>query len=169
MSLFLEAIDKEIDELHAQAVRVRFIGARGNLSMRLQARIAAAEERTQANPGLQLQIAMSYGGRWDIIQAAQAVARECASGATRPEDITEDSFAAHMELAGVPQADLLVRTGGEQRISNFLLWDLAYAELYFSTRLWPDFGIADLEDALAFFASRERRFGLTAEQLAAAR
>jgi undecaprenyl diphosphate synthase len=112
---------------------------------------------------------MSYGGRWDIIQAAQAVARECASGAARPEDITEDSFAAHMGLAGVPQADLLVRTGGEQRISNFLLWDLAYAELYFSTRLWPDFGIADLEDALAFFASRERRFGLTAEQLAATR
>jgi undecaprenyl diphosphate synthase len=169
MSLFLEAIDKEIDELHAQAVRVRFIGARGSLSMRLQTRIAAAEERTRANAGLKLQIAMSYGGRWDIIQAAQAVARECASGAARPEDITEDSFGAHMGLAGVPQADLLVRTGGEQRISNFLLWDLAYAELYFSTRLWPDFGIADLEDALAFFASRERRFGLTAEQLAATR
>jgi undecaprenyl diphosphate synthase len=169
MSLFLEAIDKEIDELHAQQVRVRFIGARGSLSMRLQTRIAAAEERTRANAGLKLQIAMSYGGRWDIIQAAQAVARECASGAARPEDITEDSFAAHMGLAGVPQADLLVRTGGEQRISNFLLWDLAYAELYFSTRLWPDFGIADLEDALAFFASRERRFGLTAEQLAATR
>jgi undecaprenyl diphosphate synthase len=129
MSLFLEAIDKEIDELHAQAVRVRFIGARGSLSMRLQTRIAAAEERTRANAGLKLQIAMSYGGRWDIIQAAQAVARECASGAARPEDITEDSFGAHMGLAGVPQADLLVRTGGEQRISNFLLWDLAYAEL----------------------------------------
>jgi undecaprenyl diphosphate synthase len=169
MSLFLEAIDKEIDELHAQQVRVRFIGARGSLSMRLQTRIAAAEERTRANAGLQLQIAMSYGGRWDIIHAAQAVARECASGAVRPEDITEDSFAAHLGLAGLPQADLLVRTGGEQRISNFLLWDLAYAELYFSTRLWPDFGIADLEDALAFFASRERRFGLTAEQLAATR
>jgi undecaprenyl diphosphate synthase len=169
MSLFLEAIDKEVDELHAQAVRVRFIGARGSLSMRLQTRIAAAEERTQANSGLKLQIAMSYGGRWDIIQAAQALARECASGAVRPEDITEDSFAAHLGLAGLPQADLLVRTGGEQRISNFLLWDLAYAELYFSTRLWPDFGIADFEDALAFFASRERRFGLTAEQLAATR
>jgi undecaprenyl diphosphate synthase len=169
MSLFLEAIDKEIDELHAQAVRVRFIGARGSLSMRLQTRIAAAEERTGANTGLKLQIAMSYGGRWDILQAAQAVARECASGAARPEDITEESFAAHLGLAGLPQADLLVRTGGEQRISNFLLWDLAYAELYFSTRLWPDFGIADLEDALAFFASRERRFGLTPEQLAQAR
>jgi len=102
---------------------------------------------------------MSYGGRWDIVQAAQKAARECASGRMLPEDITEENFAAQLSLAGLPQTDLLIRTGGEQRISNFLLWDLAYAELHFSPRLWPEFALADLEEALAYFAGRERRFG----------
>jgi len=161
MRLFIEALDREIGELHEQGVRVRFIGARGSLAMRLQTRIAVAEERTGANPGLKLQVAMSYGGRWDIIQAAQKLAGECSSGAIRPEEIDEARFAASLALAGLPEADLLIRTGGEQRISNFLLWDLAYAELFFTGRLWPDFSVSDLEDALAFFASRERRFGRT--------
>jgi undecaprenyl diphosphate synthase len=161
MGLFTEALDREIAELHARAVRVRFVGARGTLAMRLQRRIAAAEERTAANPGLKLQVAMSYGGRWDIVQAAQALARECASGAMRPEDITEERFTSALSLAQLPDADLVIRTGGEQRLSNFLLWNLAYAELYFTSRLWPDFGVADLEEALQFFAHRERRFGLT--------
>jgi undecaprenyl diphosphate synthase len=161
MRLFIEALDREIDELHEKGVRVRFIGARTSLAMRLQTRIAAAEQRTGANPGLNLRVAMSYGGRWDIIQAAQKLARECASGAMRPEEIDEARFAARLALAGLPDADLLIRTGGEQRISNFLLWDLAYAELFFSARLWPDFSVSDLEDALAFFATRERRFGRT--------
>jgi undecaprenyl diphosphate synthase len=159
MGLFVEALDREIDELHAKSVCVRFIGERRSLGVRLQARIAAAETRTAANPGLKLQVAMSYGGRWDIVQAAQKAARDCASGRIRPEDITEESFAAQLSLAGLPQADLLIRTGGEQRISNFLLWDLAYAELHFSPRLWPEFALADLEEALAYFAGRERRFG----------
>ena len=159
MGLFVEALDREIEELHRKSVRVRFIGERRSLSVRLQARIAAAEARTAANAGLKLQVALSYGGRWDIVQAAQKAARDCASGRMRPEDITEENFAAQLSLAGLPQTDLLIRTGGEQRISNFLLWDLAYAELHFSPRLWPEFALADLEEALAYFAGRERRFG----------
>jgi undecaprenyl diphosphate synthase len=166
MGLFLEALDREIAELHAKGVRVRFVGERRNLSVRLQARIAAAEEHTAGNGALRLQVAVSYGGRWDIIQATQELARECSSGALRPEDINEGRFAAQLALAGLPEADLLIRAGGEYRVSNFLLWDLAYAELYFSPRLWPDFAVADLEDALAFFASRERRFGHAAARSA---
>ncbi|MBV8145825.1 MAG: di-trans,poly-cis-decaprenylcistransferase [Gammaproteobacteria bacterium] len=169
MGLFIEALDREIDELHQKSVRMRFIGERRTLSVRLQARIAAAEARTAANGGLKLQVAMSYGGRWDIVQAAQKVARDCASGRLRAEDVNEEAFAAHLSLAGLPEADLLIRTGGEQRISNFLLWDLAYAELHFSPRLWPDFTLADLEDALAYFAGRERRFGRVAAPRAAAK
>jgi undecaprenyl diphosphate synthase len=169
MGLFVEALDREIEELHSKSVRVRFIGERRNLNVRLQARIAGAEARTAANPGLKLQVAMSYGGRWDIVQAAQTVARDCASGQLRPEEVTEERFATHLSLAGLPEADLLIRTGGELRISNFLLWDLAYAELYFSPRLWPDFAVSDLEEALAYFAGRERRFGRIATPRAAAK
>jgi undecaprenyl diphosphate synthase len=169
MSLFVEALDREIAELHRRGVRVRVIGERRSLSVRLQARIAAAEQHTAPNPGLKLQVALSYGGRWDIIQAAQKLANECSSGAMRPEDILEEVFAARLALAGLPEVDLLIRTGGEQRLSNFLLWDLAYAELYFSACLWPDFALGDLEDALAFFGTRERRFGRTAAQRSAAK
>ncbi|MGN6453291.1 MAG: polyprenyl diphosphate synthase [Steroidobacteraceae bacterium] len=169
MGLFIEALDREIEELHGKAVRVRFIGERRSLSVRLQARIAGAEARTAANSGLKLQIAMSYGGRWDIVQAAQMVARDCASGRLRPEEVTEESFASHLSLAGVPEADLLIRTGGEHRISNFLLWELAYAELYCSARLWPDFAGSDLEEALGYFAGRERRFGRIGTPRAAAK
>jgi undecaprenyl diphosphate synthase len=168
MGLFLESLEREIAELHAKNVRMRFIGERRNLPVRLQARIAAAEQRTADNSGLKLQVAVSYGGRWDIIQAAQSLARECSSGALRPEEITEERFANALALAHVPDADLVIRTGGEQRISNFLLWNLAYAELYFTAKLWPDFAMADFEDALGFFASRERRFGQTSTQRSAA-
>jgi undecaprenyl diphosphate synthase len=159
MSLFIEALDREVAELHEKGVRLRFIGDRKSLAVRLQSRIAAAEERTGGNRGLALQVAVGYGGRWDIVQAAQSLARECSSGAILAEEITEARFAAALSLAGLPDVDLHIRTGGEQRISNFLLWQLAYAELYFTERLWPDFGAADLDDALSFFASRERRFG----------
>ncbi|HEY4448622.1 MAG TPA: polyprenyl diphosphate synthase [Steroidobacteraceae bacterium] len=169
MRLFLEALDREVDELHQKAVRMRFIGERRSLAVRLQARIAAAEARTAANAGLKLQVAMSYGGRWDIVQAAQSIARECASGRIRPEELTEDSFAARLSLAGIPEPDLFIRTGGEQRVSNFLLWDLAYAELYFTPRLWPDFALSDLEEALAYFAARDRRFGRISEPRTAAK
>ena len=169
MSLFLEALDREVAELHEKAVRLRFIGERRSLSVRLQARIAAAEERTGGNRGLALQVAVSYGGRWDIVQAAQSLAQECSSGSMRPEEIDEARFAARLSLAGLPDPDLHIRTGGEHRISNFLLWQLAYAELYFTERLWPDFAVADLKDALSFFASRERRFGQRAATVGAAR
>jgi len=169
MRLFLEALDREVDELHQKAVRIRFIGERRSLAVRLQARIAAAETRTAANAGLKLQVAMSYGGRWDIVQAAQSIARDCASGRMRPEELTEDSFAARLSLAGIPEPDLFIRTGGEQRVSNFLLWDLAYAELYFTPKLWPDFALSDLEGALAYFAARDRRFGRISEPRTAAK
>jgi undecaprenyl diphosphate synthase len=169
MRLFLEALDREVGELHEKAVRMRFIGERRSLAVRLQARIAAAEARTAANTGLKLQVAMSYGGRWDIVQAAQSIARECASGRIRPEELTEDGFAARLSLAGIPEPDLFIRTGGEQRVSNFLLWDLAYAELYFTPKLWPDFALSDLEEALAYFAARERRFGQVSEPRTAAK
>ncbi len=166
MGLFLEALDRELEEMHLKGVRVRFIGARHTLAVRLQARIAAAEQRTAANQALKLQVALSYGGRWDIVQAAQRLARECVGGALRPEEVTEARFAGALSLGGLPEADLLIRTGGEQRVSNFLLWDLAYAELYFSPCLWPDFALAEFEAALEFFAGRERRFGQTAAQRA---
>jgi undecaprenyl diphosphate synthase len=166
MSLFVEALDRELEELDKKGVRIRFIGARKSLAVRLQARIAAAEERTARNSALALQIAISYGGRWDVTQAAQQLARQCVSGALRPEEITETRLGSALQLAELPEADLLIRTGGEQRLSNFLLWDLAYAELYFTDCLWPDFQAADFERALEFFAGRERRFGQTPAQRA---
>jgi undecaprenyl diphosphate synthase len=164
MSLFMDALDREIAELHKNQVRVRFIGDRRSLSVRLQSRIAAAEELTAQNGGLKLQVAVSYGGRWDIAEATRKLARRVANGSLRADDITEDDVASALELSGVPDPDLLVRTGGEMRISNFLLWNLAYTELYFTDKLWPEFDVAAFEDALAFFGGRERRFGLTGSQ-----
>jgi len=162
----VDSLDREIDELHANRVRVRFIGDRKQLSVRLQSRIAAAEQRTGANDGLKLQIAMSYGGRWDIVQAAQELARQCSSGSIRVTDIDEARFAASTQLGGLPEADLMIRTGGEQRISNFLLWQLAYTEFYFTDELWPDFNAVSLNRAIESYRKRERRFGRTSEQLA---
>lgn len=164
MSLFVEALDREIDELQKNRVRLRFIGNRHSLSVRLQQRIAAAEAQTAANDGLQLQVAVGYGGRWDILEATRILAARCASGALRPEDIDERAFSAALQLAELPDPDLFVRTGGEQRVSNFLLWNIAYAELYFTDRLWPDFDEGDLDAAIAEFAGRERRFGRTGAQ-----
>jgi undecaprenyl diphosphate synthase len=169
MSLFLEALEREVAELHEQGVRLRFIGERRSLPVRLQARIAAAEEHTAENRALALQVAVGYGGRWDIVQAAQSLARECASGALQPADISEERFSQELSLASLPDVDLHIRTGGEHRISNFLLWHLAYAELHFTQRLWPDFAAADLEEALEFFAARERRFGQRPVAVGAAR
>jgi undecaprenyl diphosphate synthase len=164
MSLFLDALDRETAQLHANRVRVRVIGERRTLPVRLQARVAAAQEQTAGNPGLRLQLAVSYGGRWDIVQANQKLAEQCLVGALNPRDITEAHLASALELADVPDPDLFIRTGGERRISNFLLWNLAYTELYFTDGLWPDFAVPDLEAALAFFAERERRFGLTSSK-----
>jgi len=164
MGLFVEALDQEVEELHRNGVRLRFIGDRQRLSVRLQAYLAAAETRTATNENLSLNIAMSYGGRWDITRAVRQLAAKCAAGALRPADITEEQVAQTLALADLPDPDLFVRTGGEHRISNFLLWNLAYTELYFTDCLWPDFDAGELDVALAFFGARERRFGRTPEQ-----
>ena len=164
MGLFVDALDQEVDELHANGVRLRFIGDRQRLSVRLQSYLAAAEARTAANQRLSLNIAMSYGGRWDITGAVRQLAAQCAAGALRAADITEEQVAQALALADLPDPDLFVRTGGERRISNFLLWNLAYTELYFTDCLWPDFDAAALDAALAFFEARERRFGRTPDQ-----
>jgi undecaprenyl diphosphate synthase len=169
MQLFLDSLDREVEDLHRNGVRLRFIGERQALSVKLQARMAASEELTVANQVLQLQVAVSYGGRWDILQAARRLAAQAASGALRPEDIDEARFARELALADVGDPDLFIRTGGDHRISNFLLWNLAYTELHVCDTLWPDFGLPQFEAALASFAARERRFGLTGEQLRDAR
>jgi len=164
MQLFLDSIDAEVEELNRNGVRLRFIGDRHSLSVRLQARMAASEQLTASNPGLKLQVAVSYGGRWDILQAARKLAAEAASGALRVEDIDEARFAAALALGDVPDPDLFIRTGGDHRISNFLLWNLAYTEIHVNEVLWPDFAVTHLEAALDSFAGRERRFGRTADQ-----
>jgi len=168
MGLFHEALQREIDELHANRVRLRFIGDRSMLRRGLCERIAGAEERTSANDGLTLNIAVAYGGRWDITNAARLLAERVERGELKAADIDETTFAAGLSLADAPDVDLLIRTGGERRISNFLLWNLAYAELYFTDCLWPDFGTMDFDAALEFFATRERRYGHTSKQLGAA-
>src|SRR5688572_3841345 len=164
MQLFLDAMDREVADLHKNQVRLRFIGDRQQLSVNLQARMAQSEELTAANDGLKLQVAVSYGGRWDIVEAARQLARRVASGAMTVDAIDEASFAAALALGDTPDPDLFIRTGGDHRISNFLLWNLAYTELYITDALWPDFDVAHLEAALAAFAGRERRFGLTGAQ-----
>lgn len=166
MSLFLEALQREVDDLHRNNVRLRFIGARGQLQAELVARISDAEAKTKDNDGLTLIVATAYGGRWDIVQAAQSLAAQVAEGTLEVEAIDERRFAAAMSLGDVPDPDLLIRTGGEKRISNFLLWNLAYSELLFSECLWPDFREAQFDEALAFFAGRQRRYGYTGDQVA---
>jgi undecaprenyl diphosphate synthase len=164
MQLFLDAIDREVADLHKNKVRLRFIGDRHALSVKLQARMAASEDLTAANDGLKLQVAVSYGGRWDILQAARRLAAQVASGALTVEAIDEQRFSGELALGGVPDPDLFIRTGGDHRISNFLLWNLAYTEIHVCDTLWPDFDVPQFEAALASFANRERRFGLTREQ-----
>ena len=161
MGLFMEALDREITELHANRVRVRIIGNRQRLSVRLQQRIAEAEALTAANEGLKLQVAVSYGGRWDVLEAAKRIAARAASGEIRVADIDEEMFSAELQLSDLPDPDLFIRTGGDHRVSNFLLWNIAYAELFFTDVLWPDFDEAEFKLALEDFAGRERRFGLT--------
>ena len=168
MGLFVEALQREVDELHRNNVRLEFIGAREQLSPGLVEKIEAAEAHTASNTGLHLLVAVAYGGRWDIVEAARSVAARAADGELAVEDIDAETFAAELQLGGIPDPDLLIRTGGEQQISNFLLWNLAYAELYFCDTLWPDFGDADFDAALAYFAQRQRRYGHTGEQIEAA-
>jgi len=166
MKLFLHALDREVDELHRRGVRVRFIGDRSRFSPSLLARMQQAETRTGGNSSMTLAIAASYGGRQDIAQAARALAAEVAAGRLQPEQIDEDLLGRHVALADLPPPDLFIRTGGDTRISNFLLWQLAYSELWFTDVLWPDFDAAHLQQALDAYAGRERRYGLTSAQVA---
>ena len=167
MKLFLDALEREVADLHRNQVRLAFIGDRDLLGAELKRRMQSAEQLTAANAGLRLTVAMAYGGRWDIAQACRSLAADAVAGTIAAADIDEGHVAGRLALAGLPDPDLLIRTGGERRISNFLLWNLAYTELFFSDELWPDFSPAHLEAAFESFKQRERRFGKTSGQLAA--
>jgi len=165
MELFLIALKREIKQLNKNNVRVLFIGDRSAFSAKLQASIQEAEQVTAGNSGLQLQIAANYGGRWDVVQAARRMAEEVQQGGLSADMIDEQMLSARTSTAGLPDPDLFIRTGGEHRISNFLLWQLAYSELYFTDVLWPDFSEQELNAAIDSFAKRQRRFGMTGEQV----
>ncbi|QDH70633.1 polyprenyl diphosphate synthase [Marilutibacter alkalisoli] len=167
MKLFLNALEREVEELHRRGVRIRFIGERERFSDTIRQRMDHAEAVTASNDRLHLGIAASYGGRWDIAQAARSLAADVAAGRLMPDDIDEAAIASRMALADLPPPDLFIRTGGDLRISNFLLWQLAYTELWFTETLWPELDAATLQSALDDFASRQRRFGLTGAQAAA--
>lgn len=168
MGLFLEALQREVDELHRNNVRLTFIGARDELEQGLIRKITEAEEKTSSNSGLNLIIAVAYGGRLDIVTAARKLAAKVRDGELSVADINDETLAGELALAGIPDPDLLIRTGGEQRISNFLLWNLAYAEIWFCDSLWPEFGERQFDAALSFYASRQRRYGHTGSQVGAA-
>lgn len=159
MALFSSYLDSEIERLHQQGVRIRFIGRRDRFDKSLLKKIQRAEKLTLSNLRFNLTLAVDYGGQWDIAQAAQKLAEKVASGQMQPAEIDEAALAAQVCLAELPAPDLMIRTSGEHRISNFLLWQLAYAELYFTNVLWPDFGVEHLQQALDSFAGRDRRFG----------
>jgi undecaprenyl diphosphate synthase len=165
MRLFLEALQREVDDLHRNNVRLTFIGAREQLQAGLIRKIAAAEEQTRNNSGLNLIVAVAYGGRWDIVTAARKLAARVLNQELSVADIDDEKLSGELALAGIPDPDLLIRTGGEQRISNFLLWNLAYAELWFCDCLWPEFGERQFDEALSYYASRQRRYGHTANQV----
>jgi undecaprenyl diphosphate synthase len=167
--LFLSALDNEIRKLHKNNVRFRVIGDTERFGEKITTRIRQSETLTQNNTSLTLTIAANYGGRWDIAQACAELARRAIRGEVDPDTITEKSLEPFLSLAGVPEPDLFIRTGGEQRISNFLLWQLAYTEMYFTPVLWPDFDRVQFEQALVSYAGRQRRFGLTGDQIETAR
>jgi undecaprenyl diphosphate synthase len=165
MDLFLRALRKEARELAGSGVRLRFIGERSRFSPDLRAAMADSESASVETLRLTLNIAVNYGGRWDIVNAARELAQAACAGLIDPAAIDQASFERHLSLAPLPEPDLFIRTGGEARISNFLLWHLAYTELYFSAVLWPDFDDAAFQQALLEFAQRERRFGKTSAQI----
>ena len=164
MRLFVAALEREVGRLHANGIRLRVVGDLAMFDERIQSLIRRAETRTARNTRLTLTIAANYGGRWDIMQATRKLVEEAARTG-EVAAVTEDSFAPHLAMAYAPEPDLFIRTGGEQRISNFLLWQLAYTELYFTDTYWPDFDEAALAQAIASYAERERRFGRTSAQL----
>src|SRR5689334_7621503 len=166
MELFLKALDKEVDELHGHGVRIRFIGELEAFAPELRARMQGAMEKTRGNAKLALNVAVNYGGRWDIANAARQAAEAVQRGEIAAASIDEIALAPFFQLRELPPVDLFIRTGGEQRVSNFLLWQIAYAELYFTATLWPDFDEGAFARALDDYAARERRFGKTSAQVA---
>ncbi len=165
MELFAQMLDKEVKSLNKNGIRFRVLGDVSRFPQKIQKRIIKSQLITANNTRLNLNIAASYGGRWDITQACRAIAESVINGELDKEQITENLLQTHLSTDGSPDPDLFIRTGGERRISNFLLWQLAYAELYFVDELWPDFDQQSLYDALNWFKGRQRRFGLTKEQL----
>lgn len=166
ISLFMRFLQKkEVGELHRNGIRLRFIGNRDRFSAELQGLMRDAERLTAGNKGLCVTIAADYGGRWDIVQAARQLAAQAKAGTLEPKMIDEAALHQYTALSDLPPPDLCIRTGGEYRISNFLLWQFAYTELHFTPTFWPDFSSADLDMALADFASRQRRYGKVSEQI----
>lgn len=168
MRLFMTALEREIAKMHVNDIRLKVVGELSGFDAKLRAMIADAERRTANNARLTLSICANYGGRWDITQAVNkmlAIAEPAANADGAQRAFSEAELAPHLAMAYAPEPDLFVRTGGEQRISNFLLWQLAYAELYFTDTYWPDFNDASLAAAIASYQQRERRFGRTSEQL----
>lgn len=167
MELFLFALHREVRKLRDNDIRLNIIGERTRFAPQLQQAMADAEAYTAECRGLRLLVAANYGGQWDITQAARSLARDAAAGVLDADAIQPEDLAARLSTAGLPLPDLCIRTGGERRISNFVLWQMAYAELYFSDLFWPDFKHDAMREALADFARRQRRFGKTSEQVAA--
>jgi undecaprenyl diphosphate synthase len=165
MGLFLAMMRNEVGKLHKNNVVLRIIGDRSRFSDKLQKAISDAEELTKDNTGLSLNIAANYGGRLDITEATRILCRRVANGELDPEDVTVDMLQAELSLHHLPEPDLLIRTGGEKRVSNFLLWQLAYGEFYFTDSYWPDFDKQALDKAIISFSSRQRRFGKTGDQI----
>lgn len=165
MDLFAWALDREVKKLAKNNIRLQVIGDKSGFSASLQKRIAKGEALTKDCSGLVLNIAANYGGQWDIAQAARALAAKVVAGEISLDEVTPDAISQQVSLADQPLPDLCIRTGGEQRISNFLIWQFAYTELYFSPLYWPDFGYQQMLDALRDFQTRERRFGRTSEQV----
>lgn len=167
MKLFVFALEREVRKLHRNNICLRLIGERSAFSPLLQDLMAKAETLTADNTAMTLVIAANYGGQWDITEATRKIAVKVASGQLLPSDITEDLIQSHLSLGDLPMPDLMIRTAGEQRISNFMLWHLAYTEFYFSPVFWPDFKQPQMQEALAAYAARQRRFGQTDDQVAA--
>lgn len=164
MQLFVESIEQEMELLYKQGVSLRFIGDRSHLSELLQLSMQSVESLTQNNHALIMNIVINYGGRWDIVQATKTIARLVKENQLAVDDIDDALFSTMLETKQIPDPDLLIRTSGELRISNFYLWQLAYSELYFCDVLWPDFRIEAFEEALMNYATRKRRYGKTSEQ-----
>lgn len=165
MQLLEQTIHEQMPRMHKYRIRLRFIGDRSQLSPQLAKLMSDAEATTAQFDAMTLVIAISYGGQWDIANAAQSLARQAADGSIKPDDITAESLGQAVQLADLPAVDMLIRTGGEYRISNFLLWQAAYAELFFTPTLWPEFTPDELDRMMQDFANRERRFGMTSEQV----